>query len=240
MIPSETKEDNLVNTYGILLPCDGSEPMPISVGDYKHINELVGGNFDCVRSDFDPSNFGEDEGKEILGEGEHSPFVAVAYVHDEGVLLQLPINAMASVVLRQPIFGPCVLVSGTSPNGFYDGDNHDVPEWFANAVFKGGLYELSEVLTMVAETEAEAMELAINDGLFTPEQASSIMRNMMSDDPAKNAVADIAVGIAMAYAEGRRDGTLPKFERSEFLEFQETLTIKDEDIAKFWEEEGGK
>jgi len=226
-----------VSTYGILLPCDGSEPMPIAVGDYQHIQTLVGGLIDCVTVNYDPDDFTSEEADELFGAGERNPFVACGYVNDEGLLEGMPINTMASVVLQRPIVGPCVLVSATSPNGFYDGDNHDLPEWFANAVFQGGLHGLSQTLEFVATIEAEAMQLALDDGLFTEEQFNRIMSCMVSGDESKMLIVEAAVDIAMQYHAGRNDGSIPKFNRAEFENFQESLQLTDDAISKFWEEE---
>lgn len=219
------------STYGILLPCDGTEPMPISVGDHEHINTLVGGWFDAVRNDFDPQDFASN----IIHE-DAEPFTVVGYVHDEGLLIGLPVNAMASIVLGREIAGPCVLVSGTSPSGEYDGENHDVPEWFADAVFQGGLHELSEALHAEAELQAKAFHLAIQDGVFTKEQASTIIRMMMSGDERYEEAITKAMEISVTYALGRVADTIPKFDRDQFTNFQDSLKLTNEEIAKFWEE----
>lgn len=214
--------------------------MPIAVGDYRHINELVGGPFDAVRSDFDPQQFlatGEPIAKELIGE-DAQPFVAVGYVHDEGLLLELPVNIMASIVLQREIVGPCVLVSGSSPNGFYDGDNHDIPEWFANAVFQGGLLELAEELHDEATIQANAFHLAVLDGVFTEAQAMKIVAMMVSGDDRYDTTIASAMAIALAYSIGRAEGSLPKFDRAEFEKFQQTLVLTDDDIIQFWNQEG--
>lgn len=229
-----------MSTYGILLPCDGSEPMPISVGDHIHINELVGGHFDAVSNNFDPQVFldsGEPIAHQLIG-ANAEPFTAVGYVHDEGLILDLPVNIMASIVLQREIVGPCVLVSGTSPSGEYDGDNHDVPEWFANAVFQGGLLEMARLLHDEATIQANAFRLAYMDGVFTDVQAAKIVAMMESGDRRYDTVLAKSMAIALAYAIGRAEGTLPKFDRAEFEEFQKSLTLTDDAIIEFWNQEG--
>jgi hypothetical protein len=215
--------------------------MPISVGDYEHIQSLVGGHFDCVRVDYDPVVFENEPGaKEILGDGPATPFVAVGYVHDEGLLLELPVNPMASVVLQREIVGPCVLVSGSSPNGYYDGDNHDLPEWFANAVFQGGLHDVAESLRDIADFESTALVLAAKDGLFTEEQFGKLVYMISSGDPKYDETITKALEIATLYAVGQMTGAVEKFDRSEYERFQQTLVVTDEDINNFWEQEGNK
>lgn len=223
-----------MSTYGILLPCDGSEPMPISVGNHTHINELVGGHFDAISFNFDPALF--DLAEYGLDGADGTPFVAVGYVHDEGILLDLPINPMASVVFQREICGPCVLVSGTSASGEYDGENHDIPEWFANAVFQGGLHDVSRQLMNQAEEASDAIVLALQDGLFTEEQVAKLFQMMASGDPKYNETIENALGIAVVYAMGRQEDVIPKFDRSAFNEFQESLVLTDDEIEKFWEE----
>lgn len=214
--------------------------MPISVGDYRHINELVGGHFDAVRKDFDPQVLiahDEELARELVG-NDPQPFTVVGYVHDEGLLIGLPVNPMASIVLQREIAGPCVLVSGTSPNGFYDGDNHDLPEWFATAVFQGGLHEVSEMLVHEATIQSEAFRLAYLDGLFTDEQAMRVALMMESGDSRYDEIIAKVLAISVAYATGRANGSIPKFDRDEFEDFQQSLTLTDDDIENFWEQEG--
>lgn len=225
-----------MSTYGILLPCDGSEPMPIAVGDYEHIQQLVGGTFDAVRADFDPSVLNDPDN--IIVDGDEEPITVVGYVHDEGLLIGLRPNAMASLVLNRHIAGPCVIVSGTSPDGKYDGYNHDIPEWFANAVFQGGLFEVCQAIELAARFEADALELAYADGLFTEEQWARLHAMMDTFDPKYDDIVQDAVDIAVAYKVGRLAGTVTKFDRQAFEEFQQTLKLTDDAINQFWKEEG--
>lgn len=212
--------------------------MPIAVGDYQHIQTLVGGVFDCVTRNVDPQMF-DDPDHEMFGT-DPQPFTVCGYIHDEGLLLGLPVNAMASVMLDREIVGPCVVVSGTSPSGAYDGDNHDIPEWFANAVFQGGLYELSQALHDEAETQAKALEFAFEEGLFTKEQFTRLVAMMASGDEAYDGVILQAMNIATVYYMARQEGVLEKFDRAKFVRFQESLRLTDNEIEKFWEEEGSK
>jgi hypothetical protein len=76
-----------------------------SMADFIHAT--VDGYFDCVR----PVAPG-------LG--------VVGYVHDEGLLLGLQPNAVASALFGRFLVGTCVVVGAFDDNGNYDGDNHNI------------------------------------------------------------------------------------------------------------------
>jgi hypothetical protein len=98
---------------GALLPAGTGEQIePIMVEDYKSIQQVIGGCFDVVRKELE-------DGTVICG-----------YVHDEGLLLGMDTNWFASALFERHLVGPCVVVSGTSPSGEYDGDDYDLPERF--------------------------------------------------------------------------------------------------------------
>jgi hypothetical protein len=98
---------------GALLPAGNGEQIePVMVEDYKSIQQIVGGCFDVVRKELE-------DGTVICG-----------YVHDEGLLLGMDTNWFASALFERHLVGPCVVVSGTSPSGEYDGDDYDLPEMF--------------------------------------------------------------------------------------------------------------
>jgi Domain of unknown function (DUF3846) len=59
----------------------------------------------------------------------------VAYVHDEGLLIGLEPNVFASVFTGQNIVGPMVVVGAVSEQGEYDGEDHDVPEFYKSKDF---------------------------------------------------------------------------------------------------------
>lgn len=90
-------------TKGLLIA--HNEMRSIDVGDHIDINTMVGGWFDAVRND-----------------------TMVGYVHDEGLLLGLPLNPIATALFGRIIAGPCVLVGSINENGEYDGYNHDLTE----------------------------------------------------------------------------------------------------------------
>lgn len=96
-----------------MLPCGiGSEIEPAIVGDLESIQHYVGGCIDAVRTELEDGT------------------VIVGYCHDEGLLLGMDTNWFASALFNQQLCGPVVLVSGTSPDGEYDGENYDLPENF--------------------------------------------------------------------------------------------------------------
>lgn len=225
------KGDIEMSTYGILLPCDGTEPLPVSVGDHNHIGEMVGGLFDAVRFDYDA------EAIEILdAPASAQEFVAVGYVNDTGLLDGMPVNIMASIVFGRELRGPVVVVSGTSPNGEYDGDNHDVPTWFSDAVFEGGLHGLAGMLDSQAHLEADAIKLAYADGVFTDDQYAQLLAMMESNDSKYDDHIAEAISIALVYVAGRSIGVIGKFDRQAYEAWEEeTFSLSDEEIAKFWE-----
>lgn len=72
---------------------------------YQLINEMVGGWFDAVRGD----GF-------------------VVYVHDEGLLIEgMEPNVFATFLTGTVIFGDVVVIGSLNAQGYYDGENHDVP-----------------------------------------------------------------------------------------------------------------
>lgn len=85
------------------------------------IHEIVGGWFDCVR------------GEEIVG-----------YVHDEGLLIGLPVNAVASMLFQRPLVGDCVVIGSLNERGEYDGENHDVPMAYTSGRFFDFAKEVAE------------------------------------------------------------------------------------------------
>lgn len=54
----------------------------------------------------------------------------VGYVHDEGLLIGLEPNVMASALFGAPLVGECVVFGLYNAEGESDGESHDVPEEF--------------------------------------------------------------------------------------------------------------
>lgn len=122
---------------GALLPTGiNTEIQPAIITDLKSIQAYVGGTIDAVRHQL-PDNT-----------------VLVGYCHDEGLLLDMEINWFASALFMQELRGPVVLVSGTSPQGEYDGDNYDLP----HEVYD---YLTTQFTIHVANTYNDAMMMTV-------------------------------------------------------------------------------
>jgi hypothetical protein len=81
-------------------------------GAHTVIHELVGGWFDCV-NDYE------------MG--------VTAYVHDEGLLIDLPTNNMVSLLFRRVLAGDAVLVGVADDEGYdTDAPSDFMTEHFAN------------------------------------------------------------------------------------------------------------
>lgn len=144
-------------TVGMFLPKGTQvEPEPIFIEDYKSIQQAVGGHFDVVVTDLGK------EGVAIVG-----------YVHDEGLILDLELNYLATNLFQKELRGDCVIVWGLSPNGEYDGDNYDIPEWITDFIMKdlvistAGNYNLAAML-------GDVCKYAIANKLATLEEVVGI------------------------------------------------------------------
>jgi hypothetical protein len=147
---------------GALMPSGiGVEIEPVLVGEFTHIQSLVGGAFDCVTA-------------KVAGH------VIVGYVHDEGLLIGLEQNWFASALFGRNLVGPCVIVAGESPSGEYDGENYDLPESFFQ-------FLTTKFTEHVAETYNEAttativLELAQKFGLATEEELELLVSTMAEE-----------------------------------------------------------
>jgi hypothetical protein len=207
---------------GILFPVgEDREPVPVGVGGLESIQGFVGGLIDAVTLQYEPSELYGEEAPE-----DAQPFTAVGYVHDEGLVLGLELNELASAVFRRALYGPVVLVSGTSSKGEYDGDNYDVPTWFADAVCNGSLaqaVDLSHQLVAISERLA----VAVRDGIIEVEEVKLawVLANAGDKD------SQILIATLVAYGDAKLES-----EVSDETEW----SISDEEIAKFLEENGGK
>lgn len=100
----------------LLLKTNGEiEPLELNnETDAELIREKIGGWFDCVRS----------HEKKIVG-----------YVHDEGLIIGLPANPVATFLFDQLLAGDCVIVGSYSEKGEYDGESHELPSHFYSGRF---------------------------------------------------------------------------------------------------------
>lgn len=229
---------------GILLKAgDGQEPMPVPVTDHVSISEYVGGHFDVVTERYVASEF--------LLESDDE-FIAVGYCHDEGIILGLPLNKLATMVFRRELRGDVVVVSGTSPTGEYDGYNHELPEWFAQEVFGGRLSEAVSVADARSRFLSDALRRCHDEGLLDSDMLSAIQQVMiigigggvLSDDDI--GVVNDVLTMASKYHMARLLG-MPRL-TDEQVKMVNDITemmdaeweVSDEALAKFLEENGGK
>lgn len=149
---------------GALLPSgtDGKVES-VLVTDYKSIQDLVGGLFDCVRLE------GPD-GQVIVG-----------YVNDEGLLTGMETNWLASALFGRHLVGPCVLVGASSPEGAYDGENYDLPKGMFQ--FLAGPFTEHVRRTLVESMIITAgLEQMINHGLITQDELDELDQHMTRND----------------------------------------------------------
>lgn len=125
---------------GALLPCGvGNTIEPAIVDGLDSLQQYVGGMIDAVSTEL-PNGL-----------------IIVGYVNDEGLMLNMETNWFASALFDRQIVGNVVLVSGTSPEGEYDGENYDLPESFF-------MFLSTKFTEHVAQTynECVAMTLGLN------------------------------------------------------------------------------
>jgi hypothetical protein len=115
---------------------------------HKVIHEIVEGWFDCVR-------------KESI----------VGYVNDEGLLIGMPINVIASALFGRPLVGNCVVLGALNSRGEYDGENYDVPTGLLSDEFVTDAHKVAN-----DESVALALTTIIEEMDMTPQIVS------MSDD----------------------------------------------------------
>jgi len=146
--------------HGLLIHSGvGAKVERIQVGELENIQHYVGGMIDAVRKQVS---------KDI---------VAVGYVHDEGLILDMEMNWIASALFMQEIRGPVVVVNGLSNDYEYDGDNHDLPDEFIT-------YMQTKFIDKVAETYNESklvqsmLEYAFNKDMMTEDEVSELLKHL--------------------------------------------------------------
>lgn len=146
--------------HGLLIHSGvGAKVERIQVGELEDIQDRVGGTIDAVRKQVS---------KDI---------VAIGYVHDEGLILDLEMNWIASALFMQEIRGPVVVVNGLSEDYEYDGDNHDLPDAFIT-------YMQTKFIDKVAETYNESklvqamLEYAFNKDMMTETQIEMLLKQL--------------------------------------------------------------
>ncbi|CAB4139873.1 hypothetical protein UFOVP355_28 [uncultured Caudovirales phage] len=146
--------------HGLLIHSGvGAKVERIQVGELEDIQSRVGGMIDAVRKQVS---------KDI---------VAVGYVHDEGLILDMEMNWIASALFMQEIRGPVVVVNGLSKDYEYDGDNHDLPDAFIT-------YMQTKFIDKVAETYNESklvqgmLEYAFNKDMITEDETKKLLEHL--------------------------------------------------------------
>jgi hypothetical protein len=101
-------------TTALLIKTDGELSKVTITEGSEGLYELqgyVGGYIDCVRGD------------DIVG-----------YVNDEGIIMGLEYNLVASSLFQRHLFGDVVVVGAYDKDGVYDGANYDIPSWLGAIV----------------------------------------------------------------------------------------------------------
>ena len=146
-------------------PSKKPEPILLGGGDTDRVTEIqgfVGGAFDCVKRGCADET------------GNVKPFILVGYVHDEGRILNLPLNPMASILFEQHIFGDVVLTNGTNPeSGEYDGENYDIPFEFTRYLMESFHDTVSESV-MFSKMLAQSVWQANAKGIISDDEMNKI------------------------------------------------------------------
>jgi hypothetical protein len=155
-------------TSAVLVRATAEAPESLLIGGgdkdtLTEIQEVVGGTIDAVRRGcLDTS-------------GKNKNFILVGYVHDEGRIIDLPLNPVATVLFEQNIYGDVLLVSGTNPEtGEYDGENYDVPTDFTVYVTTA-LHEEVSMSLMFSKMLATALSKAVEDEVVSMSEANKII-----------------------------------------------------------------
>jgi hypothetical protein len=195
----------------VLLKADtATEPVTVLLGGtttdtVAEIQKMVGGNFDAVR------RIAADTA------GKVNKFTLVGYVHDEGMLLNLPVNPMASMLFDQNIFGDCVLVNATNPETQEDdGEDYDIPVQFADYLREIMFSEVQESV-MFTKLLAKSASVALAAGVVTEEELERVSQWMLNES-------DSAVGGSLS--------DMPK-ELSSILKrcLRHSMGLSDDDIS---------
>lgn len=223
-----TKKNVIV---GVLLKAgDDATPLPIKISDLESIQGYVGGYIDAVTMTYDP--------KEMFTDPKDcEPFVCVGYVHDEGAVLGLPVNELASAVFNQNLFGDVVMVSGTSPSGKYDGDNYDLPDWFVEGVFTHlrSAIEMGRKIYDALGTSKKFLAVAVKDGIVTSDEIVEMMMRATAEGSQQDRD-DMQALVVYGYR--RLCGDIPDPQVSAPLPSEWEIT--DEELAEFLSETGDK
>jgi len=151
-------------TTGLVIYADPTkEPEAFVFSTENSLTEIqakVGGYIDSVKT-------------QAINESDDTQMVLVGYVHDEGKILNMPMNPLASIVFNRDLAGDVVLVSGTNPdNGDYDGENYDLPLDFINYI----MHMHPEVVKMLQFSKglSGAVALAFRAGVISKDDVDYV------------------------------------------------------------------
>lgn len=143
---------------GLYLPSGvGASPEPCFIDTYEDIQSHVGGVFDVVVSDC----------------GGQPDVQFVGYVHDEGLVLNMEMNYLATALFTQEIRGGVVVMWGLNENGYADGESYDIPEAMM-------AFLCSDLVEFAADTYNDAvfldlfLGLAVHEGLAEADTVSNL------------------------------------------------------------------
>jgi len=208
------------NIEAVLLPTEeGAEPTPVSVGDLQTLRDLVGGHIDAVQVEYNtdelPIKFSDD----------YLSCRVVGYLNDEGLLLGLPMNKLATLVFGRPLFGPVVLVGGDDGGG----NDTPLPEWFLRNIYSGALQETVKELDESAKVLATAVKFGIEDGAIDADLARALVGSLMGDDESEAQTAQEIIEGLVKYYISRKLG----MERPDWDAIDEEIIEEERLIAEF-------
>ena len=148
------------------------EPEPMLIEPtHTEIQKVVGGHFDMVRVEVE-----NEEGDTCI---------VLGYVHDEGLIRNMEPNYLATALFRQELRGPCLLMSGLSPEGEYDGECYDLPSW----VWEGLSTDLVQ-RTASTYNKSKLLQFglacAVEERFCTAEELKELMKAIMAQSDFNN------------------------------------------------------
>ena len=110
--------------------------------------------------------------------------VAVGYVHDEGLLLDMEPNYLASALFMREIRGNVVVVNGYNGDGEYDGESYDLPTEFVLFLATSFTEKVANAYNQATVT-AMALSYCEDNNLASMEELQQLLDdiNTYVDDP---------------------------------------------------------
>jgi len=107
--------------------------------NYEIIRNGVGGLLDTVRND-----------------------EVVCYLHDEGLLIGLPVNVCASMLFQRPLVGDVVLVGSLNEWGESDGYDYELPSAYLSDKFVQTAHEMNTDEQMITALTQHISEMDLS------------------------------------------------------------------------------